>query len=246
MIITTRKADGTLNTGFRIPEKSYIFPLKYIAFTQEPDVVMKFHHTPDTAHVIKSSWVSLNNESATLLLTDNQRNIIFDEFAYDVAMHHVMIKNPQGVALEKIYANTPSSDFNNWHSASSLVLFGTPGYRNSQFRSEIENREVGTFCAESDYFTPDNDGVSDIFIVNYQLEEPGFMANVQVFSNSGEKMINLYENELLMTEGKIYWDGRTDKCRTAVPGIYVMYIDTFHPLKGKRIRHKIPLVVSYR
>ena len=125
-------------------------------------------------------------------------------------------------------------------------MFGTPGYRNSQFRSDAENLKEDSFWAESDFFTPDNDGASDLFVVHYQMDEPGFIANVQIFQSSGEKVADLLNNSLMMSEGLICWDGSTNKNKTAVPGIYLMYIDSFHPMKGIRKTYKIPLVVSYR
>lgn len=246
MIITTRRSDGTLSTGIKIPEKTYISSYECIAFTQQPEIVRKYHHCPDSARIISTPWTNLNNESSTLVFVDNQKDIIYDEFTYDVSMHHVMIKNPQGVSLEKIFANIPSSDINNWHSASSQVLFGTPGYRNSQFRYETENIETESFWTESEYFTPDNDGVSDLFVVHYKMNAPGFIANVQVFQSSGEKVADLLKNSLMMSEGLISWDGSTDQNKTAVPGIYLMYIDSFHPMNGIRKTYKIPLVVSCR
>ena len=47
----------------------------------------------------------------------------------------------------------------NWHSASSPVGYGTPGYKNSQY-SEISIQDE-TFTVDPPVFTPDNDGVSD-------------------------------------------------------------------------------------
>jgi len=42
-----------------------------------------------------------------------------------------------GVALERINPDVSSNDENNWHSAAESVGFGTPGYKNSQFVSNI-------------------------------------------------------------------------------------------------------------
>lgn len=248
MIFTTRKTDGSLNSGKTIPKGVILFPNDNVAITSNPERIKKYHDCPEEARIIQSDWSSLNNASATLVLTNNLKDTIYDEFTYDVSMHHVFVKNPQGVALERIYPDMPTQDISNWHSAASSNHYGTPGYKNSQFReigfnSENEKTE---FYTESKVFSPDNDGTDDICVIKYQLPEEGYVANLLMLSVTGENVFTLASNCLLATTGQFIWDGRSNNGKVANVGIYVIYIGIYHPVIGKRKEMKIPIVLSSR
>lgn len=246
LIYTTRKADGTFNTGNKIPEGVFVAPKSCIAFTQNAEKVKEYHHCPEDAKVIQTSWTSLNNESATLVLTNALKDTVYDEFSYQVKMHHVMIKNPKGVALERIYTDLPSEDFTNWHSSAFTTNYGTPGFKNSQYR-ERDNSEKDSraaFYLESKVFTPNNDGVEDVCVINYTVEQEGYMATILLLSATGERVFNLASNQLLATSGQVVWDGRNNEGKLSNIGIYVILVELFHPVYGKRKQFKIPVVLT--
>jgi hypothetical protein len=246
MIFTTRKSDGSLNSGKTIPEGVILYPHDYVAFTSNPDVVKKYHDCPEEAMMIQSDWSALNNESATLVLTNALKDTIYDEFSYDVSMHHVFVKNPQGVALERIYPDLPTQDISNWHSAASSNNFGTPGFENSQFREMGFNNddEQTEFYTESKVFSPDNDGTDDVCVLKYQLPEEGYVVNLLILSATGEQVFTFASNYLLAASGQFIWDGRSNSGKQANVGIYVIYIEIYHPVIGKRKQMKIPIVLS--
>jgi hypothetical protein len=248
MIFTTRKTDGSLNSGKSIPKGVILFPYDYVTFTSNPEMIKKYHDCPDDARIIQSEWSSLNNESATIVLTNNLKDTIYDEFTYNVSMHHVFIKNPKGVALERIYPDLPTQDISNWHSAATSNNYGTPGYVNSQFRELVSNNNADQteFYTESKVFSPDNDGTEDICVLKYQLPEEGYIANLLILSATGEKVLTLASNSLLAASGQCIWDGRNNSGKVANVGIYVIYIEIYHPVIGKRKQIKIPIVLTSR
>lgn len=247
LIFTTRKTDGTLNSGNKIPKEVVLFPREFVAFTSNPEVVRTYHQCPDEAKIIQTSWSSLNNESATLVLVDAKKDTVYDEFTYNVSMHHVSVKNPKGISLERIDPDRDSQDMTSWHSAAFTNNYGTPGFKNSQYLEKSDTDEGGKrFFLEKDVFSPDNDGVDDVCVLKYVLDEAGYVADVLILSATGERVFSLINNELLATSGELFWDGRNDRGKVAAVGIYVFFIEIIQPVKGKRKQFKIPVVLSSR
>ncbi len=244
-VFTTRKSDGSLNTGQKIPKNVMIAPNECIAFTENPEIVRSYHLCPENACIVETEWTNLNNETATLVLTNPTKDTIYDELTYNSNWHHPMIKNPKGVALEKINPLLETQNSDSWHSAGSDNNYGTPGFKNSQFLdlSSLNLAEKQVWI-EPEAFSPDNDGNDDICFIRYHNNLNGYIANIQVLNPVGEKVFQVANNKLLSTDGVIMWDGRTDKGKIANPGIYVVYIEIFNPLNGSKKISKLPLVLT--
>jgi hypothetical protein len=247
LIFTTRKTDGTLNTGNSIPNQTLMLPQSYLAMTSDAEKVRKYHLCPPESNIITTGWSTLNNESATIVLTNAKKDTVYDELTYDTKWHHVLIKNPKGVALERINPDLPTQSSTSWHSAASEVNYGTPGYKNSQFREIASTEEQKKFVwVEPEAFSPDNDGVDDICFIHYKTETNGYVANALIFNAAGVKIVQLASNILLANEGFFTWDGKTDKGKNTNVGIYVLYFEMFNPQTGSRKQQKLPIVVSSR
>lgn len=244
MVLTTRKKDLSLNTGNKIPAGTSILPGTCLALTENADIVRKYHLVPDTARICSMKWSALNNEGAALVLTNAAKDIILDEFIYSPAMHHAFVKNPKGVALERIYVELPAGNELNWHSAASVCNYGTPGYRNSQFREDAAFEGENVFFLERDYFTPDNDGTEDVCILGYRMPEHGYIANVAVLDVGGREIAGIAGNAILAAEGTFIWNGENHSGKIVSAGIYVIFAEIIHPESGKRRRIKIPVVVT--
>lgn len=245
LIFTTRKTDGSLNTGNKIPLETLLFPHQYIAVCENVDSVRNYHQVPAESNIISTSWSTLNNESATVVLCNAGKDTIFDELMYNVKWHNVLVKNQKGVALEKINPLLPTQSAESWHSAASEVNYGTPGYKNSQFRelnSEI-NTEKNVWI-DPEAFSPDNDGTNDICFIHYSTDSPGYVANLLILTPNGNKVYTLVTNGLLSTEGFFTWNGITDSGKNVNVGIYVLYFEMFNPSTGERKQIKLPIVIS--
>lgn len=247
MVLTTRKSDGSFNTGVKIPARLTLLPMSYLALCEDADSVRNYHHCPEGSNIVNTEWVLLNNENASLALTNSAKDTVYDEVTYNTKWHHVLVKNPKGVALERINPDLPSQNALSWHSAASEVNYGTPGYRNSQYRDlgELSNGEK-MIWTEPEAFSPDNDGIDDICMIHYKTEGSGFVGNVLILTPIGEKVFQLATNQLLSTEGIFSWDGRNDKGKNVNSGVYVLYFEMFNPQTGVRKQSKMPIVVSTR
>ena len=247
LVFTTRKTDGSLNTGNKIPEKTQLLPKNYLAMTIDAEKVRKYHNCPPESNIINTEWSSLNNESSTLVLCNAAKDTIYDELTYNANWHHVLVKNPKGVALERINPDLPTQDKNSWHSAASEVNYGTPGYKNSQFRDTEPVANAAKFVwIDPEAFSPDNDGIDDLCFIRYKTDANGYLANVSIFNSVGVKVCKLASSVLLANEGFLLWDGKTDQGKNANVGVYVLYFEMFNPETGSRKGLKLPIVVSSR
>ena len=247
LVFTTRKTDGTLNTGNKIPAQTWMLPRGYLALCENADSVRNYHHCPLEANILTTGWSSLNNESATIVLTDATKDTIYDELTYNTKWHHVLVKNPKGVALERINPQLPTQDVASWHSAASEVNYGTPGFLNSQYRDILsDNLKKKTVWLEPEAFSPDNDGIDDVCFVKYKTDADGYVANAIILNAVGVKVYHLATNILLSSEGFLNWDGRTDAGKIANMGVYILYFEMFNPKTGSRKQLKLPVVVSCR
>ena len=82
-----------------------------------------------------------------------------------------------------------------------------------------------------------------MLLINYELPESGYIANIMVFDSRGRRVKRLASNMLLGTSGSIQWDGADDAGRRAKMGAYVIFIEAFD-LKGNVNRYKKTVVVA--
>lgn len=247
LIFTTRKTDGSLNTGNSIPPKTTLLPKEFLAICSNAEIVRSYHACPPESKIVTTDWSTLNNESTTLVLINASKDTIYDELTYNVKWHHALVKNPKGVALERINPNLPTQYAASWHSASSESNYGTPGYKNSQFREINSAALIEKFVwTDPEAFSPDNDGVDDVCIIRYKTDSNGYVANAVILNAVGMKVFQLASNILLSNEGFLVWDGRTTTGKNANAGIYVLYFEMFNPETGTRKQLKLPIVVSCR
>lgn len=217
------------------PNGYVMFPGDYVLLSSNTQAVKAEYTTFSSSNFIQmSSFPTYNNDDGTVLIQDfNGVNI--DLLVYNVNMHYPLLTTTKGVSLERVNPNQPTQESSNWHSASSPVGYGTPGYKNSQY-SEISNQDE-TFTIEPPVFTPDNDGVSDMLFIAYKLNDPGYRASITIYSSTGHKIKQLVNNDLLSTEGVYSWDGTNEDKLKASVGIYVLFIELWS-IDGKVTRTK--------
>jgi len=247
LIITTRKTDGTMNNGNSLPPQTVMLPDSYLALTSDAGKVRSYHACPEGSNLLTIDWNPLNNESATLVLANPAKDTLYDELTYHASWHHPLVKNTKGVSLERINPLLPTQNPESWHSAASEVSYGTPGYKNSQYRDINSSGEVEkTVWAEPESFSPDNDGVDDVCFIHYKTDAAGYVANIIILNAVGVPVCRLASNILLSTTGFLTWDGKTDNRKNANVGIYILYFELFNPNTGNRKQLKMPIVVSSR
>lgn len=246
--ITTRKVNSDFNTGSPIPEGCFVAPNGFVALTSYPDMLAEYFACPETAAFVEMlSWSSLNNESSDLVLL-NQNSEVLDEVTYSENWHHAMIKNPKGVALERVHPFLASAEKTTWHSAASEVNYGTPGYKNSQYReiNVVDTLASQKIWLEPEAFSPDNDGFQDQCFIHYEMPQEGYIAKCMILQPSGTVVKTLFVDNLLAEKGMYFWDGAGNDGNLVASGIYVLYFEAFHVGSGDKKTYKKPVVVSFR
>lgn len=240
------KTNGTIDVGFRITSAGFqLFPHRYVVLTKDRQKVTSIYACPDTVQMIEmTTFPSLPNASGNVMLIDRTGNVM-DSVGYNESWHDPIIANPTGVSFERISPDNLLFTPSNWHSASSLVGYATPGYQNSQYKSNKINDDASNhFWLEKAYFTPDNDGSDDLLWINYAIPEVGFSASITIFDVAGRQVRRLCTNSLLGTKGTFSWNGLNDYGAKAPAGVYVIFIDAVNLSSGKRMQAKLACSLS--
>jgi hypothetical protein len=214
----------TISSSKRIITKQLLFePGHYIAVTSDPDILKKEYRVENADRILQASLPSLNDDKGiVVLLSDGAR---IDQLNYSEKMHFQLLKNFEGVSLERSSFLLNGNESGNFRSATSASGFATPGYKNSQY--EPGTMSSNEFTLASKTFSPDNDGFEDLLQVSYRMPVPGMVANVRIFTDKGILIKYLLKNMTLNTEGVFTWDGLNDLNTAAGTGIYVMYAEIF-------------------
>ncbi|UII28187.1 lamin tail domain-containing protein [Fulvivirga maritima] len=201
-------------------------PEEYLAFTE--DVVVLKEQYPlgvETSFFEMPSLPSYPNDEGTVQVVSAQ-GIRQDSITYSEDQHFELINNVDGVSLERISFSAQASDNDNWKSAASAVGYATPGYINSQF-IRSGSGVVGEIVIDPMIIIPDGNGQADFATISYHFEQPGFIANVEVFDVNGQPIRTLAENDYLSDQGFYTWDGTTTEGTKARMGYYVVYFQVF-------------------
>ena len=244
IFIANRNAAGAISSIAQLSAENYLFfPGDFIVITSDASIVKRDFITLNPESFVEvSSMPSFNDDKGNAIILNAQGKII-DELAYTEKWHFKLIDNPEGVALERIDYNTPTQVKDNWHSASTSVGYGTPTYKNSQFRSDLELK--GEINVSPEVFSPDNDGLDDYATIAYIFPTPGYVANITIYDAAGRIVRYLQRNALCGIKGNYRWDGLGDKDQRLPVGIYIIYTEVFN-LNGKKKQFKNVIVLARR
>lgn len=222
LALATRKADGSISTLY--PLSAITTPLEpggYVLLSKLLSGVEAFYliSAPQALHEVKLPVLANNGATVVLLrLTDLT---VIDEVSYSPKWHDSAIKDPKGVALERIDPDKPTQDATNWHSAAESAGYGTPGYRNSQqlLPSSTQNGFERPYWSDSERS----------YLLRYQLADAGYRCRIWIFDTMGRRIAEIANLSTLATEGTLRWDGIGYDGSRPKPGIYIFYAELFLP-----------------
>ncbi|MFM6976512.1 MAG: lamin tail domain-containing protein [Sphingobacteriaceae bacterium] len=181
------------------------------------------------------------NDDAGIVVLALSDSLIIDQFNYTEKMHFPLLKDYEGVALERSSFKDPTNEPGNFRSAAATAGFATPGEQNSQFLANLPVDEI--LSLESPTLSPDNDGFEDALTIHYQFAEPGLVANMNIYSDKGLLIRRLIKNSTLSAAGSLVWDGLSDNNERVPIGIYLIQLQVFD-LTGKVSSFIKPCVVA--
>ena len=243
LYIANRNSTNVISSIQQLSTESILlFPKNFLVITEDPQIVMQQYVTtnPD-AFIQVSSMPSFSDDKGDVIILNAQGKIV-DEVIYSDKWHFALISNTEGVSLERIDYNAASVQ-SNFHSAATSVGYGTPGYKNSQFR--IDQQVQGEITVIPEVFSPDNDGIDDFATINYSFPSPGYVANITIFDASGRPVRYLEKNALSGIKGSYIWDGLGEKQQKLSQGIYIIYTEIFNT-DGKKKQFKNTIVLARR
>jgi Lamin Tail Domain/CHU_C Type IX secretion signal domain/Bacterial Ig-like domain len=244
MYIANRNTAGVISNIKQVSADNFLFfPEDFMVLTEDVSIVKRDFITKNMdAFVTVVSMPSYNDDKGYVIILNVQGNIT-DELQYDEKWHFKLIDNREGVALERIDYNAPTQQPGNWHSAATSVGYGTPTYKNSQYK--VNDGVQGEIKITPEIVSPDNDGIDDFATIDYSFPAAGYVANITIFDAAGRVVRNLQRNALCGSKGNYRWDGLGEKNQKLPVGIYIIYTEIFN-LEGKKKQFKHTIVLARR
>lgn len=240
--IVIPKSDGTAK-AYLVANRDIILPsFGFIALTSDKNILKEQFPKANVSNLLEiGQFPILPNTSGEIEIRDPKGGV-YDRLIYDEKMHHPLISDRKGVALERIDPTKSTLLWSNWASASSVAGFGTPGYANSQQRNESS---MELFKVEPEAFSPDGDQGDDYTVIRYNALQANQIATVRIYNLQGGMVRNLLQNQLLGVQGELKWDGTDDQGRIVKTGYYFILIEAFDT-SGKIATYKCKVVVATR
>ena len=244
LYIANRNSSGVIsNIKPLSADNNLLFPEDFMVITEDPDMIRRDFITKNRdAFITVASMPSYNDDKGDVLILNAQGNIT-DELQYDEKWHFKLIDNREGVALERIDYHAATQQQDNWHSAATSAGYGTPTYKNSQYK--LNDAVKGTVTVIPEIVSPDNDGMDDFATVNYVFPSAGYIANITIFDAAGRPVRYLQRNALCGISGYYRWDGLGEKNQALPVGVYIIYTEIFN-LQGKTKTFKNTIVLARR
>ena len=234
--------DNGISNLKQIDQHFILSPGNFALLSEDSSQILIDYPTNNPQAFIQMDIPSYPNDSATIYILSPD-SIVLNKFSYTDDMHFDLIKDPEGVSLERILINSNNSNANlTWHSAAENVGWGTPGVANSQYIPSMSNSD---FSALNEVFSPDNDGYQDIAVFTYNLPTIGMVGNAVIYDNRGRLIKQVLNNEHLSASGEFSWDGINKYGQKASVGIYLVYFECFSN-DGQIINYKATITLKTR
>jgi hypothetical protein len=244
LYIANRNSSGAISSARLLsPVPWYIFPGDYIVITEDADRLLLNYLVQHPENILAvPSLPSLPDDEGNVIILNFQGEPV-DEVPYKDDWHFSLLTELEGVALERIDPFGSSQDPSNWHSAATTAGYGTPTYKNSQYRNP--QGIAATIKVFPAVFSPDNDGTNDVAMIQYKIDEPGYVASITIFDATGRAVRSLARNSIMSSSGYWNWDGLNDKSQPLRAGIYIVFTEIFNS-NGKKQVFKNTIVLARR
>lgn len=238
-------SDG-IGTIKDVNQKVILEPHGYLVFTEDENDTKLIYPKSREEYLVTMDLPSFNNTEGnfSILAELNNENIILDEINYDEEMHNPFIDDPDGIALERVNPGISSSILQNWKSASKNSGFGTPTLPNSQYGPEVD-LDQNHITLKSKTFTPNGDDRDDLLSINFELDQPDYLANIDVFDGNGRFIKRIASNHLMGRSDSIFWDGYDSGNNLSRSGIYVIFVKLIRS-DGFVYDKKLPCVLAVK
>jgi hypothetical protein len=238
--------NGQLNNYHKLSTSTVVLnPHQYLLLTEDTiNICTTYQCINAEALKLKiSKLVAMPDDQGKFVLV-GQFDEVIDSLSYHKNWHSPLLRDQNGVSLERLDKLANSNNPLNWHSAASKVGFATPGYGNSQKLGQTKSEKY--FYLESKTISPDGDGFEDFLTLHYQLPVGDYNLSINIYTAEGVFIKKVINNQSIGIEGFITWDGTDYNQQKAPIGIYVMEIVAFSIKTKEVLREKLSCVVAQR
>ena len=219
------------------------FPGDYFVLTKDPSDIQARYYSPDKdAFLQLETMPGYQDDNDEVVIARKWDEKIIDDVIYSKDMCFPLLNYTDGVSLERINPMGPSKEKSNWHSASESCGYGTPGYRNSQYREG--SQPDGWQTINPLVFSPDNDGKDDFTCLVLHPDRAGYYVSITIFDVQGREVRQLVNNQLLSSVEQITWNGLDDNGQKAAIGRYLFYTEFIHPDGAKKVVKQVVIVAG--
>jgi hypothetical protein len=216
--------DKRENEGVISIRSLLIHPKEYRVFTEKAQVLKGEYIDGNEETFYETDLPPLNDDMGSVAII-NGDGLTIDSLLYNDKLHSVFLQNDEGVSLERIAFHVPANNGENWRSASSTVGFATPGYVNSNYKTDIQTANDAV-VVDPEIFQPLATS-QDFTQIKYRFDRGGIICNVKILDQQGQVIRQIAQNELLGTEGFFRWDGEQDNGSKARIGYYLVWFEIF-------------------
>jgi hypothetical protein len=237
-----RNTTGSINGLIALKNYPYtIFPGEYIVVTENATNLSLYYITGKKENIFELPSLPSMPDDEGDILTMSTSGITLDELHYKDDWHYKLLGNSEGVSLERINPNSKTQDASNWQSSAASIGFATPGYKNSQLMERtIESSAINV---NPTVFSPDFDGIDDVAIISYNLNNTNYSAKLSVYSQDGTPVKLIANHETVGASGQWKWDGLSEKGIAVPVGIYII-AGEFYSTTGAVIPVKLPVILA--
>jgi hypothetical protein len=209
-----------------ITNTDYILsPQDYLVFTSDVSIIQNHYPRGQEKKFFKTLLPPMNDDEGSLVML-SETGMTIDYFMYKDDFHSPLLKDKEGVSLERISWVEPTINPSNWKSANAAAGYATPGYLNSNTRPE-NSMDENAIHIEPEIFSPAVPG-QDFAQINYRFDQSALAANVKVVDHQGRLIKEIANNETLAFEGFYRWDGDRDDGSKAKMGYYFVWFEVFN------------------
>jgi Lamin Tail Domain/CHU_C Type IX secretion signal domain/Bacterial Ig-like domain len=231
--------DSITNYKSLVTQQRLLLPAEYVLITEDTNDIKNDFSIYGIGTFIEADIPTYPNDSGTVYLISKDF-IILDFFHYDEDFQFELLSSDDGKALERISFDGQMNNPDNWHTASELVEWGTPGYENSQLFIAVPN---GSASIDPKIFSPDNDGYQDVITISLDLQTNDNVVDVEIFDNQGRLIRLLKDNLFVGNQATLTWDGINDEGEKAGIGTYVILISVVD-INGNQEQYKLAAVLA--
>jgi hypothetical protein len=219
--LANRPEEVILNNRIIASQDFILSPGSFLVCTSDGAILKNHYPLAHEENFLSTTIPSMNDDAGSIALVSPEGTLM-DYFVYEDNYHTPLLKDKEGVSLERI-SLTEINAASNWKSANASVGFATPGYLNSNTRPEnfIDENAVEVF---PEIFSPNVPG-QDFAQINFKFDRSGLIAQIKIVDLQGRVIKELANNVTLAVDGSFRWDGDRTEGDKARMGYYFVWFE---------------------